>query len=48
MKATTINLITKSLAAIADISPKLLPLFQVIAVIVALGVIGLMVWKGKP
>ena len=48
MKSATINLITKSLTALADISPRLVPLLQTIAVIVALGVIGLMVWKSTP
>jgi hypothetical protein len=48
MKTTTLNLITKSLTALAEVSPRLLPLFQVVAVILALVVIGLMVWKGKP
>jgi hypothetical protein len=46
MKATTVNLITKSLTALADISPRLVPLLQTLAVIIALVVIGLMVWKG--
>ncbi|HEX7645304.1 MAG TPA: hypothetical protein VF472_24140 [Burkholderiaceae bacterium] len=48
MKTATINLITKMLSTIADLSPRLLPLLQVLAVIIALGVIGLMIWKGKP
>ncbi len=48
MKSATVTLITKSLTALADISPRLVPLLQTIAVIAALGVIGLMVWKGKP
>lgn len=45
---TTLDLITKALAAMADLSPRLIPLFQVVAVIVGLVVIGMMVWKGRP
>ncbi len=48
MKMISLNLITKTLTAVAELSPRLVPLFQVIAVLVGLVVIGLMVWKGKP
>jgi hypothetical protein len=48
MKTISLNLITKTLAAIAELSPRLVPLFQVVAVIVGLVVIGMMVWKAKP
>lgn len=44
----SLNLITKTLAAVAELSPRLVPLFQVVAIIIGLAVIGLMVWKGKP
>ena len=47
MKATTISSLTKLLSALAEHASKLVPLLQIIAVIVALIVIGLMVWKGK-
>lgn len=48
MNATTFTLITNSLVVLADNSARLTPLLQTIAVIVALVVVGLMVWKGKP
>jgi hypothetical protein len=48
MKITTLNLITKFLTSLGEVSPRLIPLLQILAVILALGVIGLMVWKGKP
>lgn len=47
MKTISLKLITKVLTAAAELSPKLLPLLQVTAVIIGLVVIGLMVWKGK-
>lgn len=48
MKITTFNLIAKFLATLAEHAPKLVPLLQIVGVIIALSVIGLMVWKGKP
>ncbi len=48
MKTATVNLISKFIAGLADHAPKLVPLLQTLAVIAALVVIGLMVWKGKP
>jgi hypothetical protein len=47
MKTTTLNLITKTLTTLAELSPRLLPLFLVVGVIVGFGVLGLIVWKGK-
>jgi hypothetical protein len=47
MKTTTINSLTKLLTTLAEQGAKLLPVLQVIAIIIALVVIGLMVWKGK-
>jgi hypothetical protein len=44
----SLNLITKTLTVVAELSPRLVPLFQVVAIIVGLAVIGLMVWKGRP
>lgn len=48
MKTATVNLIAKFIAGLAEHAPKLVPLLQTLAVIAALLVIGLMVWKGKP
>ncbi|MGX9732494.1 hypothetical protein ACWYXO_17950 [Janthinobacterium aestuarii] len=48
MKSATINLITKFLTTLAEHAPKLVPLLQVLAIIIGMGIIGLMIWKGKP
>lgn len=48
MNATSFNLITNSIVVLAENSESLVPLLQTVAVIIALAVIGLMVWKGKP
>ena len=47
MKTISLKALAKGLTAVAELSPKLVPLLQVTAVIVGLVVIGLMVWKGK-
>ncbi|WP_247394647.1 hypothetical protein [Ralstonia pseudosolanacearum] len=44
--AFLIKQITDSLVRLAGISSQLVPLLQTVAVIVALVVLGLMVWKG--
>jgi hypothetical protein len=48
MNATTFHLITDSLVVLAEHSTRLIPLLQTLAVIVALVVVGMAVWKGKP
>jgi hypothetical protein len=42
-----IEAITNSLLKLSNISVHLLPLLQVMAVIIALAIIGLMIWNGK-
>lgn len=48
MKTVTLNVITKLLTLLGDVSPRLLPLLQVLAIIIGMSAIGLMIWKGKP
>jgi hypothetical protein len=43
-----LTLVTLCIDKLSDRSSDLIPLLQTLAVIIALSVIGLMVWKGKP
>lgn len=48
MKPPSLTLISKFIAVLAEHAHKLVPLLQILGVIAALAVIGLMVLKGKP